>query len=332
MQPLDKFGNPIYPRTFHELQRIGAILESIGFSEAGEKPNLFYRTSDREVVFADMRGTKEVPIWDEPMPLVYVKLRDGAENWERVRKENEIEKEFSNSKIPYRHSFYHNGEVDYELQEKLVSLHNNTFFDADFMFFFDDYDKLPDGYCQACGMDVKKDLYFCSLECKGREKQRIMIKVRKQPYGKLIDERVVALANEPRVCEICGKQETLSTNLDDMTSEQFITSGIEKLKISGRFHRHHVSRIPEKLMILCPSCHIQVEQGKIRPDLKPEMPRKKAEDTKRRYRQEELRKKREQRDAESERERMATIEKERVARKRRNRIWRDRMYGGLWRK
>jgi hypothetical protein len=73
MEPVDKFGGPIFPHVFRKLTSIGKKLRCLGYSEAISKPNLFCRSTQIVVFFADMRGTKEVPIWSDPVPLFYWK-------------------------------------------------------------------------------------------------------------------------------------------------------------------------------------------------------------------------------------------------------------------
>jgi len=71
MKPEDKFGRRIYPKTFLILQKYGNILTELGWKESKNKPNLFYKEFDEIIVFADMRGTEIVPIWEDPCPLIY---------------------------------------------------------------------------------------------------------------------------------------------------------------------------------------------------------------------------------------------------------------------
>ncbi|MGV8120689.1 MAG: hypothetical protein AB2L14_13095 [Candidatus Xenobiia bacterium LiM19] len=71
MQPVDKFGRPIYTHIFKQLQEIGRILTIYGYSESVKKPNLFWRECKFVIFYADMRGTEEVPIWKVPSPMFY---------------------------------------------------------------------------------------------------------------------------------------------------------------------------------------------------------------------------------------------------------------------
>jgi len=77
MKPVDRFGSPIYPRQFEQLKACGRTLESLGYKETGT-PNLFTCRYDAVTFLADMRGTKFVPIWKEPLPFIYVSARDAS--------------------------------------------------------------------------------------------------------------------------------------------------------------------------------------------------------------------------------------------------------------
>jgi len=82
--PQDKFGNPIYRGTFSRLCTIGRRLERLGYQESKKKPNLFYKGLKGVRVYADMRGTEEVPIWEEPRPLFYIFFSDWSSEGEKA--------------------------------------------------------------------------------------------------------------------------------------------------------------------------------------------------------------------------------------------------------
>jgi len=68
----NKDGRPIYSdKKWQQLLETGEILETIGYSESYNKPNLFYKPINGGAVFADLRGTDDVPIWGDLRPLVY---------------------------------------------------------------------------------------------------------------------------------------------------------------------------------------------------------------------------------------------------------------------
>lgn len=143
MIPKDKFGNPIYSHVFEKLVKIGNQLLSLGYKESNNKPNLFYKkiVSDATIInFLDMRGTYDIKIWEEPVPMIYQKVEAG-ENWQIgriVKKEMELLKK---NNVPYRFSF--DG-----------MLHGSNI-DEDFV----------DGYCIICKKDMRENKEFCSIEC-----------------------------------------------------------------------------------------------------------------------------------------------------------------------
>ena len=81
----NKDGRPIfYDSIWNKIINIGKKLIKLGYKETEKKPNLFYKPIKTEknskddktvqvkgVVFADLRGTGFVPIWDDPSPLFY---------------------------------------------------------------------------------------------------------------------------------------------------------------------------------------------------------------------------------------------------------------------
>jgi len=72
MKREDKFGRPIYSeKVWQHLVALGNRLESLGYIASTKSPNLFYRRTDKGTLYADLRGTEEVAIWDEPCPMIY---------------------------------------------------------------------------------------------------------------------------------------------------------------------------------------------------------------------------------------------------------------------
>lgn len=57
--------------------RIGDNLTKIGYREKNKKSNLFYKfindNEEKGTVFADLRGTLIVPIWEDTSPFTYYK-------------------------------------------------------------------------------------------------------------------------------------------------------------------------------------------------------------------------------------------------------------------
>jgi len=68
----NKDGRPIFSETtWRRLLDQGKKLESLGYVELSHKQNLFSRRIDHGFIYADLRGTDILPIWDDPVPLLY---------------------------------------------------------------------------------------------------------------------------------------------------------------------------------------------------------------------------------------------------------------------
>ena len=105
MEPIDKFGRKIYLQVFNRLSNIGVKLNYLGYKEANQKPNLFYKTFEGGRIFADMRGTEMIPIWECPEPLLYFDFNSNIQEWQQVRiKENEIQ-QLDENLIPWRFTY-----------------------------------------------------------------------------------------------------------------------------------------------------------------------------------------------------------------------------------
>ncbi|MFW9878582.1 MAG: hypothetical protein ACFFG0_36335 [Candidatus Thorarchaeota archaeon] len=72
MKRWNKDGRPIYSNgKWYKLKQTGEILKKLGYSESYKKPNLFYKKINGGFMYADLRGTVIIPIWDDLRPLVY---------------------------------------------------------------------------------------------------------------------------------------------------------------------------------------------------------------------------------------------------------------------
>lgn len=141
MIPKDKFGNPIHDRIFRILKRQGDILISLGYKESKKKPNLFFIKTGDGIFFADMRGTEEIPIWRDSMPLFYWRFEKEYPDWKNRRIIREMLSILAENECPCRLSFMEECEPD------------GLFFEG------------GDGYCKLCGKDFRREGEFCSKEC-----------------------------------------------------------------------------------------------------------------------------------------------------------------------
>jgi hypothetical protein len=166
MIPQDKFNNPIYPSKFRILQKQGELLMKIGYKESMNKPNLLYKSTPEGVFFADMRGTKEVPIWKDTSPLFYWKFKTKIPMWKRRRLINEELKNLDTKKIPVRFS--------YEITDGAIEFEKTSAFISGSFIVWDD------GYCKFCKKDFHDEGSYCSKECEqsARKKWKIASKKR----------------------------------------------------------------------------------------------------------------------------------------------------------
>ncbi len=238
MKPVDKFGKPIYPGVFQTLQRIGISLEQLGFNESARKPNLFLRKDSCGTVFADMRGTKEIPIWGEICPLIYITLNQEFPAWQIARIRKNVSRELSLAGVPYRFSFYDGCEPD-DISYPEIH-HKETFQDDLFEFFYNIYNELPDGYCRMCRKDIMDDLYFCSKEHETAIAE---------------DSFSTIVAGSPK-CEICG-----AVKLQPLLEKFKEYLDRNKIIYVSSLNEHHTCYYPEITMTICDSCHSKIHNG-----------------------------------------------------------------------
>lgn len=150
----DKFGNEIYRKVFERLLIKGQILSINGYTESHDKPNMFYKKLPEGILFADMRGTDMVPIWEDMSPLFYWKFGEDVPMWKRRRI---IEHEFgqlSKDGCECRLSEEGDGDTTEEFTTS-TTIEGGTI----------RWLVGGDGYCIQCGKDMQSDASFCSKEC-----------------------------------------------------------------------------------------------------------------------------------------------------------------------
>ncbi|MHA1962714.1 MAG: hypothetical protein ACW99U_21200 [Candidatus Thorarchaeota archaeon] len=143
MEPKDKFGNPIYPKTWKEMCRKAQVLLSSGYVESSSKPNLFLQKHENGVFFADMRGTEAVMIWEDPCPLFYWRFSEKTPKWKQRRIIKHEMRKLHADGCECRLSFY-------EMCEPEGLMFGND----------------QDGYCDCCGKDFQDDGLYCSIQCR----------------------------------------------------------------------------------------------------------------------------------------------------------------------
>ena len=232
MKPYDKFGKKIYSNTYNLLCETGLKLKKIGYKEVKNKPNLFYKRFDGDRVFADMRGTELIPIWEEPVPLVYFDFEDNIQQWEQVRKEIKEFQLLEKNNIPWRESFWKEVDIDW-IDWSPDKIHwSNTY-------------GRSDGYCKCCGKDMRNNEYFCSDGCKNLVTKKELA-------------RQINLSDE--YCNICKTKKIYSKK---EIKEVF------DIELPDVLINHHVSYNPEKVITVCRKCHNKIHKTDEYPDLKP---------------------------------------------------------------
>lgn len=168
----DKFGNPIYQSTFRMLKENENVLLDGGYVESKTRPNLFYRKIPEGCFFADMRGTKEVPIWSDTRPAFFLNFNNDVPGWKRRRSVEEEFKRLFVAGCKCRFFFFLYETPEFE-EVGLGLDEENGVLDT------------PNGYCKFCGKDFGGEGEFCSKECE--EKRIDELKTPCKACGKKIE-------------------------------------------------------------------------------------------------------------------------------------------------
>lgn len=156
MKPFDKSGRPIFPKPYAQMQHYAQILLKNGYAESKNKPNLFYKQIDQGRLYADMRGTEEVPIYQDQRPLFYAQL--SCQPWlQRRIWKNELEF-FWELGCEMRLSFLFAENPPFDKVSTEYDEENGQF-------------NWPVGKCPHCGKDFQDEGEYCSPQC--QEKDRI---------------------------------------------------------------------------------------------------------------------------------------------------------------
>jgi len=195
MKPIDKFGNKIYENTYKKMLHFGSILLRTEYKESKNKPNLFYKTVEKDLVyFADMRGTVIIPIWEDPTPLLYATFPESMPKWKRRRL---LEQEHASLGIG-RFSFYDENEPEGLL-----------------------FGEGGDGYCIVCHKDFSGEGLFCSERCKKANedlgKDSCSVCGKELPFDKLIKHHIDYPENKTiNVCRSCHLKIHRSASLNKL--------------------------------------------------------------------------------------------------------------------
>jgi len=191
LEPLDKFGNRIYGKVYRIMMRHGNILINNGYYESKNKPNLFYKKKDDIIIFADLRGTDVIKIWDDQSPLIYSKVINENEypDWKVTRLLKEECGILNKQGCPTRFSFYSEYEID-----GLMS-------------------KDEDGYCKICDKDFQDEGKYCSEECENIAKKRELAQyINLMPFCEICKKRIINPWHYEKVRDLLGDDlATIST-------------------------------------------------------------------------------------------------------------------------
>ena len=168
--------------------RYSRVLKFHGYKESRRKPNLFYRHDDelhfwgkmnyqytKVTFFADMRGTKSIPIWENTSPLLYASFKGNPPQWFKNRLLREELERLEICRLSHEAEF-------------VLGRENSG-----------------DGYCIVCGKDFWDSGLYCSSSCeeamKDLGKERCQVCGKLLPYNHLISHHL-SYADEKTI-DIC---------------------------------------------------------------------------------------------------------------------------------
>lgn len=244
-------GRPIFSKPWNAMSHHANILSQYGYVESIKKPNLFYR-EDKEtkaVFFADMRGSNNHPIWDNPTPIVYAKFPNNMPLWKR----NRLSKQELN-KLPdcviYRDDVIGIFDIWGDIKE-------------------DQY-ILEDGYCRICGRDYQDNGFFCSNECKKEARRIVLTQILDQSDKCYICKKIFIdlpfggyYLSEPNRgnMDIYDLKNYLNIDIDDIENE--LKKEFGDIKIEANPIKHHISYRENETILVCRSCHAKIHRSNL---------------------------------------------------------------------
>ncbi len=187
----------------------GKKLVENGYSESANKPNLFYSKKDYGIFFADMRGTKLAPIWNDPRPLFYWIFDNDQPLWKHRR---QIKEELLNLE---------KNNVEYSLclvVENLLFEQSNVIGDEVNLIF-----PWFDGFCEFCGKDFQNDGRFCSIECE----KKCIEKIENEQ-----EEQRLCLIKEGPLIECCVCKKNTQENPETVYHKHHVSYFPEEIVIT----------------------------------------------------------------------------------------------------
>ena len=244
----DRYGRKVFPFVVKQLKGIGQRLETLGFSESKNKPFLWSRklgtyggVGDVKL-YADLRGTDVVPIWEDICPLVYVFFnREYSYDWDDSSEKMTWHKYEGLGNTPSRTK---------EIIEKVAV----------------DWLELNGISARQSTIHMMEHVVDSMIEFEGSPAYRLL-----EDYKKELSERI-------HVEEASYKEMVADFDEYLASVKEFIKPDYWKAcricRAQDMLHAHHISYEPEVVIPLCPKCHKQVHDTNKYPHLKAEKRRK----------------------------------------------------------
>ena len=269
MEPMDKFGNPMYWRVYRQMISVGAALLNCGYTESRNKPNLFFRATEGMVFFADMRGTKSGSPWRYPVTLLYVKVTGSLPHWR-------IERSFH--------------EEIRKLRTKGCDVRQSTIIEPKVI---DARAVIGDGFCRICGKDFQADGLFCSPRCELESEKRKLLRLvdtfppcpicKKRQIPQPVPEKIRALLGADAAKTLIADHSTCNLTMEKRelaiaisfaptceNCQERIVSPYQKKRanillgttVASGVTFHHTSYANNEGVYVCSACHAKIHRSK----------------------------------------------------------------------
>ena len=256
----DRFGRYVSTKVARRINWISNELKSLGFIESKKKPNLFFLKlhKNKEVndvtIFADMRGSEIVPIFEETCPLIWSTF-DRNFRLESLSKDKNdafklhVEEDYKWSEWNgYGISPQETDEYFCQLIMHILKLRG-----IPSRMTYDVFSVSSNNWEEYLGTLAEKESR--AMREYNDYSKKFMIEVEKYSPKKLWQK-----------CRICG--------VDGMSKYSSPESVLEWQDSKSKLEMHHVSYIPEIVIPVCKKCHTKIHHSDEYSHLKPEISRK----------------------------------------------------------
>ena len=255
----DRFGRHVSSSVKRRVRQIGQELSKIGFFESKKKPDLFYLKicANSEIgdvtVFADLRGTEVIPIFEETCPLIWA-------NFDRSFRLESLKKSFDSTILHY------DDEMVWSKWDGFGISPGDT---------EDYFCHLVMHLLELRGVDSRRthDVFSVMAQEHNEFEETTAAKLRESilEYNKYLELYQAEVRQHSRSilwkqCRLCG-----ANGISESSTHQ----SIQEWKENGvKLEMHHVSYIPEVVIPVCKKCHVKIHHSDEYSHLKPEMARK----------------------------------------------------------